>query len=86
MLYPLSYEGLRPISYLPGRSQSCPGVPTAVQLCRRTRWERSRPCSEHPPSTSGANAARMLIGFGQASPLPLDAIGSPSTRGAHEST
>jgi hypothetical protein len=35
MLYPLSYEGVRPISYLPGRSQSCPGVPGAAKRCRR---------------------------------------------------
>ena len=27
MLYPLSYEGLRPICYLPGHTQGCPGVP-----------------------------------------------------------
>lgn len=28
MLYPLSYEGLRPISYRPGDTHECPGVPS----------------------------------------------------------
>jgi hypothetical protein len=27
MLYPLSYEGLQPISYRPGDTHECPGVP-----------------------------------------------------------
>ena len=27
MLYPLSYEGLRPTCYPPGDTRECPGVP-----------------------------------------------------------
>ena len=38
MLYPLSYEGLRPISYLPGRSQECPGVPSDAHQCYLVAW------------------------------------------------
>lgn len=32
MLYPLSYEGLRPISYRPGDTHECPGVPWGAPL------------------------------------------------------
>jgi hypothetical protein len=35
MLYPLSYEGLRPISYLAGDTHECPGVPSGAKRCRR---------------------------------------------------
>jgi hypothetical protein len=33
MLYPLSYEGLRPSSYLAGDTHECPGVPTGAIRC-----------------------------------------------------
>ena len=32
MLYPLSYEGLRPTSYLAGDTHECPGVPSGGPL------------------------------------------------------
>ena len=31
MLYPLSYEGVRPTSYLPAQTQKCPGGPAAAK-------------------------------------------------------
>ena len=58
MLYPLSYEGLRPISYLPGRSQECPGVPSDAQRCHLVdRWGFRR-WSEDVRSEYHAHAAR----------------------------
>ena len=33
MLYPLSYEGVRPISYLPGDTHGCAGVPPSPVRC-----------------------------------------------------
>ncbi len=40
MLYPLSYEGLRGISYLPADSPGCPVVPTVTNWCPPVQWER----------------------------------------------
>ncbi len=37
LLYPLSYEGLRPISYLPADSHECPVVPTVTIRCHPRR-------------------------------------------------
>jgi hypothetical protein len=51
MLYPLSYEGLRPVSYLAGDTHECPGVPrganrchsvTPVAVCRWSEDTRSK--------------------------------------------
>jgi hypothetical protein len=90
MLYPLSYEGLRPTSYLPAQTRKCPGVPPAA----RRSWTMPRACVGAIPPLAGARSERlvermrlwMVVGSGQAPSLPSDAIGSPSTRGAHEST
>jgi hypothetical protein len=58
MLYPLSYEGLRPISYRPGDTHECPGVPCGAHRCRRVlRW-RFRRWSEHPGSIFRAHGIR----------------------------
>jgi hypothetical protein len=58
MLYPLSYEGLRPISYLPGRSQECPGIPSDAHWCHLVaRWGFRR-WSERVRSKSRAHADR----------------------------
>jgi hypothetical protein len=39
MLYPLSYEGLRPISYLAGDIHDCPGIPSGPHGCHLVdRW------------------------------------------------
>ena len=90
MLYPLSYEGQRPTSYLPAQTQKCPGVPAAVKRCSTT----PRACVGAIPSLVGARSEQlvermrlwMVVGIGQAPSLTSYAIGSPSTRGAHEST
>ena len=86
MLYPLSYEGLRPISYLPGRSPECPGIPSDVHRCYLVdRWgfRRGR-------SASGANLAHTLLGVpgGDRGCLALmsGAVPSPSTSGALAAT
>jgi hypothetical protein len=86
MLYPLSYEGLRATSYLPGQTQKCPGVPGAAIRGLTPPWERFRRWSEQVPSTFGATEARMVVSIGQAPRLTSGAIGSPSNRRVHEST
>jgi len=58
MLYPLSYEGLRPISYRPGDIHECPGVPSGANRCRRGRWWRLRRWPEDTLSRFRAHAAR----------------------------
>jgi hypothetical protein len=59
MLYPLSYEGLRPISYLAGDTHECPGVPWSAHRCRLAhRWGFLR-WSEDVRSKSRAHAARL---------------------------
>jgi hypothetical protein len=90
MLYPLSYEGRTATCYLPGRTQNCPGVPAAAKRSSTTL----RACVGAIPRLVGARSEQpvermrlwMVIGIGQAPPLPSDGIRSPSTRGAHEST
>jgi hypothetical protein len=53
MLYPLSYEGLRPISYLAGDIHECPGVPWDAHRCHAVhRWD-----SVAGRGTCGANFA-----------------------------
>ena len=47
MLYPLSYEGARPISYRPAGCYECPGVPRGAKRCRRARWQRFLRWTEH---------------------------------------
>lgn len=46
MFYPLSYEGLRPISYRPGDIHECPGVPRGANRCHRVRRRPFRRWSE----------------------------------------
>jgi hypothetical protein len=58
MLYPLSYEGLRPISYRPGDTHECPGVPCGANGCRRVLRRRFRRWSEDTRSKFRAHAAR----------------------------
>ena len=58
MLYPLSYEGLRPISYRPGDTHECPGVPWGAKPCHRVRLWRLRRWSEDMRSKFRAHAAR----------------------------
>jgi hypothetical protein len=59
MLYPLSYEGLRFISYLPGRSQECPGVPSGAHRCHLVhRWG-----SVAGRSASGATSRIRILPF-----------------------
>ena len=90
MLYPLSYEGLRPTSYLPAQTQKCPGVPAAAKRSSTT----PRAYVGAIPPLVGARSEQlvermrrwMVVGIGQAPSLPSDASGSSSTRGAHEST
>jgi hypothetical protein len=58
MLYPLSYEGLRPISYRPGDTNECPGVPWGAHWCHLVdRWGFRR-WSEGVRSKFRAPAAR----------------------------
>lgn len=58
MLYPLSYEGLRPTSYRPGDTHECPGVPSGAHWCYLVyRWGFRR-WSERVRSKSRAHAAR----------------------------
>jgi hypothetical protein len=82
MLYPLSYEGLRPISYLPGCSQECPGVPSNAHRCHLVaRW-----ASVAGRSASGANLVHTPLGVSgddhECPTLTSGAIHSPSTFGA----
>jgi hypothetical protein len=82
MLYPLSYEGLRPISYRPGDTHECPGVPQAANRCRRVlRW-RFRPWSEDMRSIFRAYAGGLPGGDHGCPALISGAIRSPSTSGA----
>ena len=65
MLYPLSYEGLRPYVTYQGERKAARAsrpVPNRTKQCRRPAWERSRPCSEDFSSTFGANAERAPNG------------------------
>jgi hypothetical protein len=57
MLYPLSYEGLRPISYLAEGSHKCPGVPSGAKRSHQVRRERFRSWSEHTRSRFGTHSA-----------------------------
>jgi hypothetical protein len=58
MLYPLSYEGLRPISYRAGDTHECPGVPSGAHWCHLVgRWGFRR-WSEDVRSKLRAHAAR----------------------------
>jgi hypothetical protein len=58
MLYPLSYEGLRPISYLAGDTHKCPGVPSGAERGHQVHRRRFRRWSAHAPSTFRAHATR----------------------------
>jgi hypothetical protein len=81
MLYPLSYEGLRPISYLPGRSHACAGVPWASDQCRRVRWRGFPRWSEDARSKFRAFLVPVLVSSGQALAVPSGALGSRSNNG-----
>jgi hypothetical protein len=81
MLYPLSYEGLRPISYLPGRSHACSGVPRGPNRCRRWRWRGFRRWSEDARSKFRAFSIPVLVSSGQALAVPSGAHDSRSTHG-----
>ena len=79
MLYPLSYEGLRPISYRPGDTHECPGVPSEAYWCHLVyRWG-----SVAGRRTCGANFAhtRLAVSGGDRGcpALVWGAIRSPST-------
>ncbi len=80
MLYPLSYEGLRAISYLPADSPGCPVVPTVTNWCPPVQWERFHFWWRGAPSIFRPLRLRVLGGIGQAPSLPPRAHGSPSTR------
>lgn len=58
MLYPLSYEGLRPISYLAGDTHECPGVPWGAKRCHLVHRWGFRRWSEDTWSIFRAHAAR----------------------------
>jgi hypothetical protein len=58
MLYPLSYEGLRPTSYLAGDTHECPGVPSGAHRCHLVDRCGFRRWSERVRSKSRAHAAR----------------------------
>jgi hypothetical protein len=58
MLYPLSYEGLRPISYLAGDIRECPGVRWRANGCHRVRRWRLRRWPEDTWSKFRAHADR----------------------------
>jgi hypothetical protein len=58
MLYPLSYEGVRLISYRPGDIHECPGVPPGANRCHWVRRWRFRRWSEDTRSKFRAHAAR----------------------------
>ena len=82
MLYPLSYEGLRPTSYLPGRSRECPGVPSGAQRCRLVaRWGFLR-WSERVRSKFRAPAAGVPGGDHGCAAVMSGAIRSPGKSGA----
>ena len=90
MLYPLSYEGLRPISYRPGDTHECPGVPSGANRCRRVlRW-RFRRWSEdvrsifvhtRPGPPGGDRGCPALISGGVRSPSTSGALVTPPDRG-----
>jgi hypothetical protein len=61
MLYPLSYEGLRPISYLAGDIHECPGVPWGAHRCHRV-------CVAVAPSLVGGYAEQISGTRGAACP------------------
>jgi hypothetical protein len=58
MLYPLSYEGLRPISYRPGDTHECPGVPWGAHRCHLVHRWGFRRWSEDVRSKFCTHAAR----------------------------
>jgi hypothetical protein len=58
MLYPLSYEGLRPISYRPGDTHECPGAPWGAHRCSLAYRSGFRCWSEDVWSKFRAHAAR----------------------------
>jgi hypothetical protein len=80
MLYPLSYEGLRPISYLPGRSHACAGVPWGPNRRHRGRRGWFRRWSDHARSKFRAFLLAVLVSSGQALPVPPRAHDSPQQR------
>jgi hypothetical protein len=57
MLYPLSYEGLRPIWYLAGDIPECQGVRWGANRCPRARRRRLRRWPEDTRSRFRAHAA-----------------------------
>jgi hypothetical protein len=56
MLYPLSYEGLRPISYRPADTRECPGVSWRAKRRHRVRRWSFRRRSEDMRSKFRAHA------------------------------
>ena len=73
MLYPLSYEGLRPTSYLPGDMPGRPGVPGVVpaaelEPCRRW-WATSRRAGPGKAPTLGEEADHPHVGPDRAAAL-----------------
>jgi hypothetical protein len=82
MLYPLSYEGLRPISYRPGDIHEFPGVPSGAERCHRVRRWRLRRWSEDTPSKFRAHAPGLPIGDRGCPALTSGVIHSPNTSGA----
>jgi hypothetical protein len=62
MLYPLSYEGLRPISYLGGDTRECPGVPRSAKRSNGRAGGRFRRWSEHTWSTFGLVCPAVTAG------------------------
>jgi hypothetical protein len=82
MLYPLSYEGLRPISYLAGDTHECPGVPRRTNRCRWVRRRRLLRWPEGTRSIFGVRGPGMPSGDRGCSALIFGVTRSPSTSGA----
>jgi hypothetical protein len=82
MLYPLSYEGLRPISYLAGDIPECQGVPSGANRCRRVRRRRLRRWPEDARSIFRHTEPGMPSGDSGWSALTNGVSHSPSTSGA----
>jgi hypothetical protein len=82
MLYPLSYEGLRPISYRPGDTHECPGVPSGAHRCHLGRRWRSV-AGRRTRGAFFAHTRPGLPGGDHGCPALISGvIHSPSTSGA----
>jgi hypothetical protein len=82
MLYPLSYEGLRPISYRPADIHECPGAPQGAKRCHRVASGGSR-AGRRMRGANSAHTRRCLAGGDRGCPTVISgATHSPSNFGA----